>query len=277
MNWLFNRVSLNSSSPQNYEELDPYLYVYTKHPKAIMRLFCFTYAGGGASVFSTKWSSSMPESIEYVAIQLPGRQTRIKEEPLKKMDDIVNNITNSLTPYIDDLPYCFYGHSLGSLIAFEVTREMQRRRLSLPRHLYLSGRGGPNAPEPFEKRLSVECPDNEFAANCIDFFGPQPGLLDKRLFAITLPPLRADIAAYYSYKYDKNAHVTVPITVWGAHGDPLSQLSIIETWRSCTSSTFSRHMIRENDHHFLDKSSFKDSLSNCLLQELVRVKEDEVF
>jgi surfactin synthase thioesterase subunit len=74
------------------------------------------------------------------------------------MDDIVNCVSNSLTPFIIDgnLPYCFYGHSLGALIAFEVSRELQRRKLPLPRHLYLSGRGGPNAPEPFENRLSVD-------------------------------------------------------------------------------------------------------------------------
>jgi surfactin synthase thioesterase subunit len=76
---------------------------------------------------------------------------------------------------------------------------------------------------------------------------------------------------------DSSSKVTVPITVWGAHGDPLSQLAIIETWKAYTCSSFFRHMIAENDHHFFDKPVFKRHLSGCLLQELVRVKEDEVF
>jgi surfactin synthase thioesterase subunit len=74
------------------------------------------------------------------------------------MSEIVSNVADSLEPFIteNNCPYCFYGHSLGSLVAFEVTRELQRRKLPLPRHLYFSGRGGPNAPEPVKNQISAE-------------------------------------------------------------------------------------------------------------------------
>lgn len=263
------------------EKFNDYLYVYERRPDAILRLFCFPYAGGNASIFSTKWSSSLPESVEYVAIQLPGRSARIDEKPFKQFDDMVQSVTDSMVEHItgNNPPFAFYGHSLGSLLAFEVCKELQKRYLPLPRHLYFSGRGGPCALEPYQ-RLDIHMKDHEFAEHCIEFFGPQPGLVNQKLFSVSLPPLRSDIESYYNYldggrKNDDK--VTVPISVWGASGDILSQPHIIETWRNYTDSSFQRLVIRENDHHFHDKPLFRNTLATSLLQLVVRVREDDIF
>jgi len=42
------------------------------NPKAVMRLFCFPYAGGAASVFRD-WSDGLPTDVEVCPVQLPGR------------------------------------------------------------------------------------------------------------------------------------------------------------------------------------------------------------
>jgi medium-chain acyl-[acyl-carrier-protein] hydrolase len=89
---------------------------------------------------TTKQSqSSLPESIEYVAVQLPGRSTRIEEEPLPKFEDIVQNVTDAMVDFVtgNNLPYAIYGHSFG------MCKELQKRQLTLPQHLCFSGRGGP--------------------------------------------------------------------------------------------------------------------------------------
>lgn len=269
--------------PLAYKKYNDYLLVYEQRPDAVLRLFCFPYAGGSACIFSPKWSSVLPVSVEYVAIQLPGRNSRIQEQPLKDFNSIVQNVTDSLIDYItgNNPPFAFYGHSLGSLVAFEVCKELQKRHLPLPQHLYFSGRGGPCAPEAFQKRLDVNVSDQEFAEHAIEFFGPQPGLVDQRLFPLSLPPLRADIEAYYNYMdvggKESEDQVSIPITAWGASGDVLSQSSIVETWGRYTDSSFQKLIIRESDHHFHDKLLFKDTFATCLLRLLVRIREDEVY
>ena len=45
-----------------------------------IRLFCFHYAGASASIFRS-WDEAMPDGIEVVAVQLPGREYRL-DEPL---------------------------------------------------------------------------------------------------------------------------------------------------------------------------------------------------
>jgi medium-chain acyl-[acyl-carrier-protein] hydrolase len=47
-----------------------------------MRLFCISYAGGGASVFRS-WSDRLPDCVEVCAVQLAGRESRAgKLDPL---------------------------------------------------------------------------------------------------------------------------------------------------------------------------------------------------
>ncbi len=45
-----------------------------------LRLFCFPYAGAGASVFR-EWGKGLPEGVEAFAVQLPGREDRFFGQP----------------------------------------------------------------------------------------------------------------------------------------------------------------------------------------------------
>jgi len=57
---------------------NPWIIYPKPNPQASLRLFCFPYAGAGASIFRT-WHSFMTPEIEVCSLQLPGRETRIKE------------------------------------------------------------------------------------------------------------------------------------------------------------------------------------------------------
>ena len=99
---------------------DPKLWLIRKqaNPNAHIRLFCFPYAGGGASVFQN-WLNYCPKQVELWAIQLPGRETRLQETAITSLKSLINRLIPILTPYLDQ-PYAFFGHSMGSLISFEL-------------------------------------------------------------------------------------------------------------------------------------------------------------
>lgn len=61
---------------------------FKKQKNAYMRIFCFHYGGGSASIFR-KWSQDILEEAELVAIQLPGREERFNEP-------LVNNASFAL-------------------------------------------------------------------------------------------------------------------------------------------------------------------------------------
>src|SRR2546423_15412499 len=94
-------------------------------PGAEVRLFCFPYAGGGASVFRA-WADSLPSSVEVRPVQLPGRETRFREPAFTRLPPLVEALAESLRPYLDR-PFAFFGHSLGALVAFELARRLHRK------------------------------------------------------------------------------------------------------------------------------------------------------
>ena len=57
-------------------------------PSAALRLFCFPYAGGGATLFSP-WAPALPPRVELVAVQPPGREGRLMETPIGDLEQMV--------------------------------------------------------------------------------------------------------------------------------------------------------------------------------------------
>jgi pimeloyl-ACP methyl ester carboxylesterase len=88
-----------------------------------VRLFCFPYAGGGATTYFSWPSLLRPKEVDACCIQLPGRDTRFSEMPIAVMDQLTAQICDGIEPYLD-LPFSFFGHSMGTLISFEVAREL---------------------------------------------------------------------------------------------------------------------------------------------------------
>ncbi|HHF0573230.1 TPA: beta-ketoacyl synthase N-terminal-like domain-containing protein, partial [Legionella anisa] len=111
---------------------------------AQVRLFCFPYGGGGASIYR-EWQQEFPDFIEVCPIQLPGRENRMEEQPLADLDTLVSMLANQLKPQFN-LPFAFFGHSFGSLIGFELSRYLRRHHLPQPTHLFASAYPDPRIP-----------------------------------------------------------------------------------------------------------------------------------
>src|SRR4051812_44287654 len=78
------------------------------------RLFCFPFAGGSAGAFFN-WSKYLPADLEVRTLQLPGRESRHRETPLRSIDAAASQIAESLGG-LSDRPFSFFGYSLGGLI-----------------------------------------------------------------------------------------------------------------------------------------------------------------
>jgi surfactin synthase thioesterase subunit/phosphopantetheinyl transferase len=108
---------------------------------ARLRLFCFPFAGKGASVFRG-WQDQLPPWAEVWPVQYPGRETRFKERPFGRLETLVRALCAELVPALDR-PFAFFGHSMGALVAFEAARLLRREYGLAPVHLFVSGQGAP--------------------------------------------------------------------------------------------------------------------------------------
>src|SRR5690606_13046892 len=111
---------------------------------ARLRLVCFPYAGGGISIFRA-WPSALPAGIEVCSIELPGRDTRIAHPPLTSLPALVQEVRSTFDTLLD-APFTLFGHSMGALLAFELTRSLRRDGLPLPAALFVSGHRAPHLP-----------------------------------------------------------------------------------------------------------------------------------
>lgn len=212
-----------------------------------MRLFCFPYAGGTALVYRT-WAQKLPANMEVVAIQLPGRATRMHEPLVTKLSDLVEPLARAIAPFIDE-PFAFFGHSMGSLIAFELARFFRREGRPLPLHMFVSGRSAPQLNS--EHPPLYDLPKSELLEEVQQLEGtPREVLEHPELMELMLPILRADFSICGTYEYTEEAPLACPFTVFGGLEDHEISRRQLEAWREQTSATFTLRMFPGN-HFFI--------------------------
>jgi len=193
---------------------------------ATIRLICFPHAGGGASAYYPL-AALLPETIELRAVQLPGREGRLTETPFSRMPPLIAALADALGDTLPQ-PYAFFGHSLGALIAYELSRELRQRRLPLPRMLIVSGRRAPTVitREPPLHGL----PDNAFVAELIRRYDaiPQVILDEPDLMTLFLPMLKADFALFETHEHQEGPPLDCALAIYGGVADP--QTAEMEGW-----------------------------------------------
>lgn len=239
---------------------NPWLVVSAPRPAARLRLICFHYAGGGAHAYRT-WDRSLPPGIEVVAVQFPGRGVRLREEPLTGFDVLLPALMEGLMPALSK-PFAFFGHSMGAIVAFEVTRRLRRLGKALPVHLFVSGRGGPRERD-WEVKLS-ELPDEELVAELVRYDGaPKEVLEHTELMQLMLPTIRADFKLCETYSYVPEAPLDCPISACNGLEDFEVKQERVESWRDETSANFKSRMF-PGGHFYLQNSEYS------ILQAIVR-------
>src|SRR5215475_3470023 len=106
------------------------------NPEAKLRLFCFPYAGGGASIYKT-WADHLPSEVDVCPIQPPGREGRRGEAPYNSMPPLIEAVTEAILPLLDR-PFALFGHCMGAKVAFELARYLRQHYHLNPSHLFVS-------------------------------------------------------------------------------------------------------------------------------------------
>ncbi len=204
---------------------------------ARFRWFCFPYAGGGSPDFRAL-GTRMPADVELVPVLLPGRETRLGDTPIDDMGRLVTGLLEGLGPALRSAPFAFYGHSLGSWVAFEFTRALVRARRPLPTHLVAAARHAPHLPDTRPKIAHL--PDAAFLDAVEQRYGPLPAVIrrDPQLMGLFLPALRADFGLLDAYRFVDAAPLPVPLSAWMGRDDAIVTRSQCSAWAVHTSAAF---------------------------------------
>jgi medium-chain acyl-[acyl-carrier-protein] hydrolase len=216
--------------------LDNWLTCSTSKADAALRLFVFPYAGAGTAVFRG-WDSALSAQVEMNVIRLPGRETRLRETPFTAMPPLITALADALLSALDK-PFLFYGHSMGGLVAFELTRELRRRGLPTPLHLLVSARRAPQLADPDLPLHALS--DAAFVKEMQRRYDGIPAAIlnSPDLLALFVPALKADFAVIETYAYQPAAPFDLPITAFGGTHDHVLRAGDLEGWAEQTTGAF---------------------------------------
>jgi medium-chain acyl-[acyl-carrier-protein] hydrolase len=247
---------MTGSDPRN-----PWIVRPRANPHASLRLVCFAYAGGGASVFRT-WPAALPANVEILAVELPGRDTRFREPPISSLATLIPALGDALAGSVPS-PFAIYGHSLGALVGFSLARELRRRGTAGPVHLFVSGRRAPHLVDPSPM---YRLPEPQFLAGLRELGGvPDVVFQEPELMALFLPALRADFALNDAEALAPEPALACPITAWSGQADEKAPPDEVDAWRIHTAAAFEHESI-PGGHFFLQTAhtEFLGALSRGL-------------
>ena len=213
------------------------------------KLFCFPYAGAGASIYRS-WGKLLPKNIQGFAIQSPGRETRFSEDLLTTLDEYADQAFNAIAPYCSASgKLILFGHSLGALAAYETAKKLQNAGHHVDL-LIVSGRQDPTTKS---KRPPISHLSSEgFVQQMGTYNGTPAAILENQeLLDILLPMIRADFSMAEKYNRLPITYLlNCPILALGSRQDEWLDQDSIAGWENVSKGSFETHWF-EGDHFYL--------------------------
>lgn len=238
-------------------------------PKQRLRLYCFHHAGASCQYFQP-WANKLPTWIELIGVQLPGRWNRIQEPAFLRMEQLTPVVAEAFKSELANIAgqaYAFYGHSVGGLVAYELTRYLTSNKLQLPVHLFISSKRA--VPLPTAQKTIYHLPDHEFEAAITYMYGGLPPEITaepdmKKLF---LDITKKDMELLDTYQYVKDPVLNVPMTIIGGTEDHVVNLAELQPWEGLT--TAGMQIIQfPGDHFFLRSQQSEPKLLELISKTL---------
>lgn len=207
---------------------------FTPRPDADVRLVCLPHAGGSASYFLPV-SRAMPQSVDVLCVQYPGRQDRRAEPFLDNIPDLADQVFAALLPWTDR-PLAFFGHSMGATLAFELARRLEREKGVVAAGLFTSGRRAPST----HRHETVHLRDDEGLIEEMRMLnGTDAQLLgDEEILRMILPATRADYKAAETYAYEPGEALRCPLVAMVGDHDPKATVDEVAAWSDHTEGPF---------------------------------------
>lgn len=216
---------------------------------ARLRLLCIPYAGGGMLSFRG-WEQLLPAEVEAFAVQLPGREDRLRKPAMVDWTAMMQALVDALAP-LPPMPTAIFGHSLGAVVALELGHWIQARQHGRLRHVFASGRpwpGGANDGREPEHYLS----DDDLLQALDRHYGSlSTSLSHPEIRELSLPILRADLRLLDDYRYSRPTDLGCPLTVFAGRGDPATSPENLAGWGRETRDRFDIRWL-DGAHFFID-------------------------
>ena len=227
----------------------------------------FPHAGGSPR-FYAPWCSELPAGTDLYGVTYPGRDQLLGEPAPDTLTGLALDCATELEPIIRSASVLMFGHSMGSYVAFEATRALERSGIPVTA-LIVSGAEAPH----FRTEQS-------WHRACDDDLLRHTGELDVRsrevlavpeLRRMFLPIIRDDYRLVEHYRAEPNPKVSCPIHIVYGESDPEVTAPGSRAWAGYTRAEWHVRPFR-GDHFYLaaHKAQVVAYLSEILLGHKAR-------
>lgn len=229
-------------------------------PDGRLRMFCFPYAGGGASAYAG-WQRVLGDGVEVLPVQLPGREGRMAEPRFTDLPALVADLDRELGEELDG-PHVLYGHSMGALVAFALAQHRRARDERLPLALLLGAHRAPHLPAPPITQGYVA--DDMGLVRGLAALGGLPRVLLDRpdWLAALLPVVRGDLMLCDGAGSVDRTPLPIPLHTFAGADDRLVTVPEVREWAPYSTEDCETTVVpgghfftREKESVFLDRLS----------------------
>lgn len=216
-----------------------------------MILFCLPYAGGSETIYY-KWKNHLNSIIILYPIKLKGRGKRFSETLYGSLEEAVDDIFDIIKDKIQDSDYAIYGHSMGSLLAYELYYKISDSNYRKPTHIFFSGHKAPSNIGTRENTYSL--PDSDFMKKIMELGGtPEELMNNQELLQIFLPIIRNDFKILETYNYEeRDTKIECDVSILNGKQDFIS-LEAILAWKNHLCRGFKVYNF-EGNHFFINSN-----------------------
>lgn len=212
-----------------------------------IKIFALPFAGGSKYSYRVL-HDFVPAPFEWETIELPGRGSRLHEPLLSDINEITEDAFNQIRNRLNEGEYLIYGHSMGTLLGYELTKRIMKAGLNKPVCLFFTGRGAPAVKE----RKKISAYEKQAFWQEIKKLGglPEEILENEEMKDFFEPFLRSDFKAVEEYQYQPMENpLPVPLFVRTGSEDMAFGNDIMK-WQKETQHKLSLKIL-PGDHFFI--------------------------
>ncbi|WP_245700161.1 thioesterase II family protein [Paenibacillus glacialis] len=230
-------------------------------------LLCLPYAGGSAQIYK-KWSKGIDPSISLIPVEMAGRGSRMREQLYEDIHEAAKDLLRLVREYTCD-QYAIFGHSMGSMLAYELIHLIHAEGLPLPMVTFMSGRDAPHCAD--VDRTTYQLPDEAFIDEVQSLGGtPLELFQDKDLRNLFMPILRADFKLVGTYEHIPKEPLPLKLIILNGIEDT-SLRGDVEEWKSHTTQTCDIIHF-EGSHFFIHEQEHE--VVSLINDRLLRMSDD---
>jgi surfactin synthase thioesterase subunit len=152
------------------------------------------------------------------------------------MERLIDTLAAEMRQHLD-VPFAFFGHSMGAAIAFELARALRREGAPMPRALIVSAARAPQFREWYTPPPDPD--DAAFLEELRRLEGVPPDLFEHpEALKILMPALKADARLYRRYVYHSGEPLDVPVFACYGRGDGNVREEHVLRWGELTTADF---------------------------------------